>query len=381
MGALVTGSLVPLLKIKFKSRYDGYTDQFNRIFMVKVCLMACVILGLNWFKDTITCIIPDTSGMDGGFVKQACWIQGIYIYRDVWNVDGSNLRYYGIPKKLKYDGKRANDELCSVAPEDKGCIPMHKTFYLQYQWFPFYMGAIALLYYLPYIFYRYVNGDLISLKTNIKAVEVDVVSINRNYFNYQINPKSRMRLRLVGNLFGKIFYVMVNIIAFVATDGLLNNDFRGFGSEMAAWNSGENSAQLDYTSSRKKFRAGEKLLPAFGICEVLELAKDIKHTLYNKHKFVCEISQNVLYQYTLMLLWFCLIVGIVVSIVGLIRTIIDQFWHQSFLNQGDLAEKVYKQLTLRECQYLEYIRNKKLMIYNELLKVICEHRGGDKSSE
>ena len=70
--ALVTGTLAPLLKIKIKARCDDYTDQFNRILMVKVSLISCIVLGLHWFKDTLTCIMPDHSGIDGGFVTQVC---------------------------------------------------------------------------------------------------------------------------------------------------------------------------------------------------------------------------------------------------------------------------------------------------------------------
>ena len=132
-----------------------------------------------------------------------------------------------------------------------------------------------------------------------------------------------MAMRVLGNILVKVLYCMANIIALVGTNKLLNGNFLSFGSDMRVWGAMNNVAQLDYTASRTHFRAGDKLLPAYGICEVLELAQDVKGSLYNKHKFVCEISQNVLYQYTLMFLWFCLIVGLVVSVVGLIRTLLD----------------------------------------------------------
>ena len=74
--SMITGNIKSLLKIKFKARHDNYTDQYNRIFMVKMAMISSMILGLNWFKDTITCIIPGTAGIDKGYVNQACWIQG-----------------------------------------------------------------------------------------------------------------------------------------------------------------------------------------------------------------------------------------------------------------------------------------------------------------
>ena len=74
--SMITGSIKGLLQIKFKPRHDPFTDQFNRIFMVKMTLVSSMLLGLNWFKDTITCIVPGTAGINGGFVHEACWIQG-----------------------------------------------------------------------------------------------------------------------------------------------------------------------------------------------------------------------------------------------------------------------------------------------------------------
>ena len=67
---------------------------------------------------------------------------------------------------------------------------------------------------------------------------------------------------------------------------------------------------------------GNLLLPPFGYCEVYQSAKDILVTLANKHKFVCELSQNILYQYVLIVLWFALIFGIVISIIGLVLLVV-----------------------------------------------------------
>ena len=284
------------------------------------------------------------------------------------------LRYYGIPNALEDDGKRSDGSLCIVG-QDKDCTPMEKTFYLQYQWFPFYVAAIGFLFYLPYILFRYINTDLISLKGTIKTVEVDIESVVKNYFNYQINPPLRMRLRIIANIAVKICYLLVNIIAFVVTDSLLNGDFRRYGSEWIAWSKGSNERAYDYTQSRQRIKPGEVLLPTFGICDVLELGKDVKHELLNKHKFVCEISQNVLYQYVLMLLWFLYVFGMVVSCVGLIMQIVDHLITTAcFLSQGSQAKKVYQSLTLRECEYLEYVRKKNMPVYGKLIRKLKEER-------
>ena len=300
---------------------------------------------------------------------------GFYIYRQLAQVNG-DLQYYGLPNKLAYDGLTPDGGFCQVG-EGKHCTPMEKTFYLQYQWFPFYVAAIGFLFYLPYIFFRYINTDLISLKVSITTVQVDIDSIIKNYFNYQINPPLRMRLRILANIGVKICYVVVNIIAFVLTDSLLNGDFRRYGSEWIAWSRVSNEKAYDYTRSRYLIKPGEKLLPTFGICDVLNLGKDVKHELTNKHRLVCEISQNVLYQYVLMLLWFLYIFGMVVSSVGLIMKIVEPIVTTvCFLSQGSQAKKVYQSLTLRECEYLEYVRKKKMPVYGKLIRKLKEERVG-----
>ena len=75
--SMITGNIKSLLQIKFKSRHDSYSDQYNRIFMVKMVMISSMLLGLNWFKDTIRCALPNFSGMDKAYVYQACWIQGM----------------------------------------------------------------------------------------------------------------------------------------------------------------------------------------------------------------------------------------------------------------------------------------------------------------
>ena len=42
-----------LLRIKIKPRKDPYTDQFSRIFMVKMMMLTATITGLSWAKDKV----------------------------------------------------------------------------------------------------------------------------------------------------------------------------------------------------------------------------------------------------------------------------------------------------------------------------------------
>lgn len=294
------------------------------------------------------------------------------------------MQYYGIPDTLKDDGMKADGTLCQV-DEDENCIPMEKTFYLQYQWFPLYLAAVGFLFYLPHILFQYMNNDLFSLRNTLEDLkekkskdpkkDFDSKVIVENYFNYQINPPRRLLWKVLVNIAVKICYVLCNIVAFCVTDILLDGDFRYYGGGWIAWSKGNNERAYDYTQSRQRLTPGEMLLPTFGICEVLELGIDVKHKLLNKHRFVCEISPNVLHQYVLILLWFFYIFGMLVSCVGFVIQILGyRFTTSGFLTQGSEAKKVYQSLTLRECEYLEYVRTKSIPVYNELIRKLNERR-------
>merc|ERR1719354_260574 len=180
-------------------------------------------------KDTITCIIPGTAGISKDYVHQACWIQGFYIYKGLDLIPGQFL-YYGIPSSLTHTGLTPRGSFCDAENANpSSCQPLEKIFYLQYQYFPFYVASLALLYYLPYVVFQYVNSDLITLKNNIKTVDVDVDAVVKNYFDHIVNPVSKMRIRLVANVFVKLFYVIVNVVAFTATDTLINGKFKSYG--------------------------------------------------------------------------------------------------------------------------------------------------------
>ena len=298
---------------------------------------------------------------------------GFYVFKKLGQVNG-DLRYYGIPNLLADDGLRPDGTFCEVAQE-KNCTRMEETFYLQYQWFPFYVAVIGFLFYLPYILFIYINTDLISLKRTITAFQIDIDSIVKSYFNYRINPPLRMRLRIIANVGVKICYLVVDIVVFLATDILLNGDFRQYGSEWIAWSRLSNEIAYDYTRSRHLIKPGEKLFPTFGICDVLNIGKDEKNELLNKHRFVCEITPNVLYQYVFMVLWVLFVVNIVVSSTGLIMQIANLLITTAcFLSQGSQVKKVYQALTLRECEYLEYVRKKNISVYGKLIRKLKEER-------
>ena len=74
--SIVAGSIKEMISIKIKSRDDGMTDQYHRIFMAKMCIIFAALVGVNYFNDKVSCIIANTNGMSDSFVGTTCWIHG-----------------------------------------------------------------------------------------------------------------------------------------------------------------------------------------------------------------------------------------------------------------------------------------------------------------
>ncbi|XP_047145463.1 innexin inx3 isoform X1 [Hydra vulgaris] len=375
--AMIATDIKSMLSITIKSRHDSYTDQYNRIFMVKILLVSCLIMGISWFQDSITCIVPGTSSIEAGFVSAACWIQGVYVYKELQS-RVTEVAYFGIPKDMDADGMLSTGELCSTLSkfnkQNKECLPMHKTFFLQYQWMPFLIASLAILYYIPYIAFRSANTDMISLRSSIKAADIDAEKIAKHYFNIRMNSRRTMTLRVVFNILIKVLYIVVNLVAFLGLDNLLNGEYVGYGSKWLKWSQLENSVAYDYMGMRDHPKPGNVLLPPFGYCEMYESSKDIKHSSANKHKFLCELSQNILYQYCLVVLWFAIVLGIIFSVLGLLFILTHYaFGLFGVKTRGPTGNKLFKALSFRELEYLEFLRKKNIILYGEVLEKLKDN--------
>jgi len=357
-----------------KVRYDTYTDQFSRILMVRIMMVGTLIIGLNWANDGIKCIVPSKLEIDGGYVSSACWINGFYVYEEIRN-HTDDIGHYGVPMSINHNGKLPSGHLCEKIVRGKptpGCQDLTKTFFLQYQYLVFIVAFLAGLYYSPYLLFKYVNADFISLKDNLADDGVDLIV--KNYFNHSVNSPKKMKTRIFMNVMIKILYIVVNIAAFLIINGTLNGRFTSYGSDWITWAKLENALAYDYMGQRGYPKPGNALLPSFALCEVHESAQDIKHVITNKHKFVCELSQHILYQYVFIVLWFAMMGGMFVSACGLLLQILDHcLTITCFLRNGN-ARKLYKTLTLRECEYLEYIRRTNLALYGQVLQKLKEQR-------
>lgn len=383
-----TDTIKGMLTVKFKDREDSYSDQWNRVIMPKIMMVAAMILGMNWFHDSLSCVVKGP--IDGGFATQACWIQGLYVFRELsHNTVDQKIAYYGIPKKFTHNGKYEDGRTCAKLTRsgkiDPDCHLMEKTYYNQYQWFPIYCAVLAFLFYLPYIFFRIVNSDIINLSHTVSGEEApskekidNVVSV---FFNKDEVGKNKCQfMKIAGNIIVKCCYLLVNVLAFYITDVIFNGDFRRYGTKWMKMTQTENAEHHPYAKYRPSAKPSEVLLPTFGICEVTELGVDNKEVFENVHTVMCEISQHVLYHYVLAVTWFLLIAGIVISVVGVLLKLIDHLVTCTcFVLQGSEAWKVYKKLSLRECEYLECVRQKNAHFYSELVKQIkwdrCEEKG------
>ena len=79
--SLITNNIKSILNIKIKTRHDSYTDQYLRIFMVKMCVVSSLVMGVDWFHDTVSCMVPQKSDLKPNFIHSACWIQGILMIK------------------------------------------------------------------------------------------------------------------------------------------------------------------------------------------------------------------------------------------------------------------------------------------------------------
>ncbi|XP_066911136.1 uncharacterized protein [Clytia hemisphaerica] len=198
----------------------------------------------------------------------------------------------------------------------KGVNQWKRHFFLQYHYMPFLVAAMIIPYYIPYIIHRTVNRDLINLKNAIKEDDVDADRLTKYFFSVFRHPTLKSCWLVICNIIIKILYIAVNVGVFLCLDYILNNKFRYYGNDWLEWGKLDNPVQHDYTSRLRNFPTpGNQLLPSFGYCEVANSAKDIKESTGNYHKVVCEISQHVLYQYTLLVLWVAILCGIIISVL------------------------------------------------------------------
>merc|ERR1712224_590918 len=226
---------------------------------------------------------------------------------------------------------------------------MEKTFYIQYQFMVFVLAVLTGLYYLPYTVFCFVNKDMCSLKASV-ADNASAETIVENFF--ASNSKWKMRLRVLAIVLVKVLYLVVALLAFNAIDSVLLHEFSSYGRDWYNWASLDNHIAYDYIGQRSSPKPANILLPSYGLCEVHESAQDVKHVIVNKHRFVCELSQHVVYQYVFMVIWWAMVASIFVSSVGLALQLLDYVKYVLFTVGNRGKRRVRVKLNRRQYEYL-----------------------------
>lgn len=111
-----------------------------------------------------------------------------------------------------------------------------------------------------------------------------------------------------------------------------------------------------------------------GLCDIHEATADVSSSTENINKFICEISPNILYQYVLIILWFLFVISISMSILGLVSNIAEHMYRVACLGRATAKKTIYRYITLRETEYLTFIKKKNMVLYGDVLRKLKQQR-------
>lgn len=87
---------------------------------------------------------------------------------------------------------------------------------------------------------------IVSIFFTMTTIECNPDAIVKNYFNYRINPRNKLRARAFGQILIKALYLIINIMVFVVTDVILDGNYRRYGLLWIAWYKQPNEIMYDY---------------------------------------------------------------------------------------------------------------------------------------
>ena len=59
-------------------------------------------------------LFSESHTIDGGFVSQACWIQGVYVYEELRHMY-KKIAYFGMPKNMDNEGMvEGTQDVCNL---------------------------------------------------------------------------------------------------------------------------------------------------------------------------------------------------------------------------------------------------------------------------
>ena len=133
---VVLRAVKDIVSIKIKTRHDSYTDQFSRLFMTKVLLIASLIMISDYFFDCVSCMGAKNYHLSPDFIHSVCWISGCYIYKEMTDPQKfPQSEYCGIPQKLDFVGIDQFGRLCETKDEfftnpNPDCKKFTRIYYL-----------------------------------------------------------------------------------------------------------------------------------------------------------------------------------------------------------------------------------------------------------
>ena len=219
---------------------DSYCDRYTRICMTLMFGLSSLSMLIEYFTNRIHCTdVTGWNDLQPSYIEPLCWSKGLFLYEEAMTRYQISTSYsYGIPSNPAHNGLHLYQDYCNTnqakqSYPNNNCLPMSRVYFKQYIWLPFYIGILTLLFYFPYTVFQIVNPDLYSLLSTISTHNNDnnAYAIIRNYFDYAINPISRLRLRVWLNIMVKLIYMIVNIFAFTFTSYLFDGDFENYGKD------------------------------------------------------------------------------------------------------------------------------------------------------
>ena len=107
-----------------------------------------------------------------------------------------------------------------------------------------------------------------------------------------------------------------------------------------------------------------------------EISSDAGEMIFNDHKLVCEYSQQIVFHHVLFILWYMYVFGIIISLVGIFVYVgYEVLPNLYYIRRHKLP------LTLREMDYMHYIRSNDYSKYHQIRQLIAERVCQNKNSE
>lgn len=135
---------------------------------------------------------------------------------------------------------------------------------------PFYIGALTLLYFFPYIAYIACNKDMIALREHLKDEGPDSQKVKDTFFDHQVASRRQLNIRVCLNILVKVLYIATNFICLLGLNNILNDQFVNYGVAWSKWSFLDNEIAYDYMGRRDFPKPGNyatfSYLSFYGFC-------------------------------------------------------------------------------------------------------------------